>query len=180
MSQERLLRSTTILSIRRGGQVAIAGDGQVSLGDTVMKSRARKIRSLADGAVLVGFAGAAADAFALLERFERKLSEYNTHITRAAIELAKDWRTDRALRQLQSQMIVIDRTTSLLLGGAGDVIEPDDGVLGIGSGGAYASAAARALLKHTELDAATICREALQIAADICVYTNSEIVVESL
>lgn len=176
----RRIRSTTILSVRRDGRAAIGGDGQVTLGATVIKEKARKVRSLAGGKVKVGFAGAAADAFALMERFEKKLAEYNDNILRAAIEMAKEWRTDRVLRRLESSMIAVDGTTSLLLGGSGDVIEPDDGVLAIGSGGSYAAAAARALLKHSSLGAEEIVREALSIAADICIYTNHDIVVETL
>jgi ATP-dependent HslUV protease subunit HslV len=174
------IHGTTILTVRRDGQVAIGGDGQVTLGETVIKAGARKIRSLADGAVRVGFAGATADAFALLERFETKLSEYNNNLLRSATELAKEWRTDRALRRLESMMAVIDREHSLLLGGSGDVIEPDDGVIGIGSGGAYAAAAARALLAHSALPAPEVVREALGIAADICIYTNDRILVDTL
>ncbi len=173
-------RSTTILSVRRGKDVAIGGDGQVTLGDTIVKASARKIRSLAEGKVRAGFAGSAADAFALLERFEKKLAEYNSHLMRAAIEMAKEWRTDRILRRLESVMVVVDREHSLLIGGSGDVIEPDDGILGIGSGGAYATAAARALLTNTKLPPDKIVRQALEIAADICIYTNREIVVEKL
>ncbi len=174
------IRSTTILSVRRNGALALAGDGQVSLGETVVKHGARKIRKLAGGKVLVGFAGGSADAFALLERFEKRLEEFNCNLLRAATELAKEWRTDRALRRLESMMIAADTQTSLLLGGSGDIIEPDDEVLAIGSGGGYAAAAARALVVHTDLDAASIAREALTIAGRICVYTNSEITVEEL
>lgn len=180
MSGSAPIHGTTILTVRRDGRVAIGGDGQVTLGETVIKARARKIRSLADGAVRVGFAGATADAFALLERFETKLSEYNHNLLRSATELAKEWRTDRALRRLESMMAVVDREHSLLLGGSGDVIEPDDGIIGIGSGGAYAAAAARALLAHSALDAETLVHEALGIAAGICVYTNEHIVVDTL
>jgi ATP-dependent HslUV protease subunit HslV len=176
----REIRSTTILAVRRNGRLALAGDGQVSFGETVMKHGARKIRKLAGGKVLVGFAGGAADAFALMERFEKRLDEYNCNLLRAATELAKEWRTDRALRRLESMMIAADAQTSLLLGGSGDIIEPDDEVLAIGSGGGYASAAARALVAHTELDAPAVAREALAIAGRICVYTNSEITVEEL
>ncbi len=172
--------STTILSVRRGSQAAIGGDGQVTLGNMMIKGTARKIRSLADGKVKVGFAGSAADAFALLDRFEKKLAEYNNNVMRAAIELAKEWRTDRILRRLESSMIVIDKDKSLLLGGGGDIIEPDDGILAIGSGGGFATAAARALLDNTALSAAEIVAKSLEIAGDICIYTNREIVVESL
>ena len=173
-------RSTTILTVRRGSSVAIGGDGQVTFGQAAVKHDASKIRSLADGAVLCGFAGSAADAFALLERFEGKLEQYKKNVKRAAIELAKDWRMDRALRRLESLLIVVSRDTTLMIGGSGDVIEPSDGIVGIGSGGMYAVAAARALLSHTELPPGDIVREALTIAADICVYTNQEITVETL
>ncbi len=174
------IRSTTIISVRRGGQVAIGGDGQVSLGDTVLKGGAKKIRELAGGRVLVGFAGATADAFALLEKFEQKLGEHNNNLRRAAIELAKLWRTDRALRRLESMMVAVDKESSLILGGGGDVIEADDGVLAIGSGGQYAAAAARALLRHTKMGAEEIVREALTIAGEICVYTNAQLTVRTL
>lgn len=173
-------RSTTILSVRRDGQVAIGGDGQVSLGDTMVKSDAKKIRSLAGGKVFCGFAGSAADAFALLDRFEGKLEQHKDNLRRAAIELAKEWRTDRALRRLESMLVAVSQESTLLIGGSGDVIEPSDGVIGIGSGGSYAVAAARALLEHTKLDAVQIVHASLKITADICVYTNHEIVVESL
>jgi len=158
----------------------MAGDGQVSLGETIMKGHARKVRTLDDGRVLAGFAGASADAFTLLERFEAKLKEHRHGLYRAAVELAKDWRTDRYLRRLEAMMIIMDNQNMLLLSGNGDVIEPDEGVLAIGSGGSYALAAARALLRHTELDAADIARESLRIASEICIYTNSEIVLEEL
>ena len=174
------IRSTTIISVRRNGQAAIGGDGQVSLGDTVLKGNARKIRELAGGKVLVGFAGATADAFALLEKFEQKLGEHNSNLRRAAIELAKLWRTDRALRKLESMMVVVDKENSLILGGGGDVIEADDGILAIGSGGQYAAAAARALLRHTEMSAEEIVRESLKIAGEICVYTNDQLTVKTL
>ncbi len=174
------IRSTTILSVRRGDMVAIGGDGQVSIGDTQLKCDARKIRSLADGAVLCGFAGSAADAFALLDRFEAKLNTHRANLRRAAIELAKEWRTDKALRQLQALLVAVSKDTTLMIGGAGDVIEPTDGIIGIGSGGMYASAAARALLAHTEMPADTIVEESLKIAADICVYTNHNITIERL
>ncbi len=180
MRRNSTIRSTTILAVRKNGQTAIGGDGQVTLGNMMIKSRAKKVRSLADGKVKVGFAGSAADAFALLERFEKKLSENNGNITRAAIEMAKEWRTDRALRRLESTMIVADQGKILLLGGSGDVIEPDDDILAIGSGGGYATAAARALLAHSALGAEDIVRESLRIAGDICIYTNTDIVVETL
>ncbi len=173
-------RSTTILTVRRDGHVAIGGDGQVSLGNTVMKADAMKIRRLADGRVLVGFAGGAADAFALLERFETKLKDYPGNMPRAATELAKDWRTDRALRRLEAMIAVVDAENTLLVSGTGDVIQPTDGILGIGSGGNYAVAAARALAAHSKLSAAEIVRASLEIAADICVYSNRNIVIEEL
>ncbi len=175
-----VVKSTTILSVRRGESVAIGGDGQVTLGQATVKHDAQKIRSLADGVVLCGFAGSAADAFALLERFEGKLEEYKANLRRAAIELAKDWRTDRALRRLESMLLAVSRETTLMIGGSGDVIEPTDGVIGIGSGGMYATAAARALLANTEFPPDTIVEKALAIAADICVYTNHQIVVQSI
>lgn len=179
-SSQETIRSTTILSVRRGNQVAIGGDGQVTLGTMMIKAKARKIRSLANGKVKVGFAGSAADAFALLDRFEKKLAEFNNNVTRAAIEMAKEWRTDRVLRRLESNMIVIDKDVSLLLGGSGDVIEPDDGVLSIGSGSGFATAAARALLAHSELSAEATVRASLEIAADICIYTNRDLIVETV
>jgi len=174
------VRSTTILSVRRGDSVAIGGDGQVSFGDTVMKMGARKLRTLAGGKVITGFAGSAGDAFALLEKFEKKLEEHNHNTMRAAVEMAKLWRTDRMLRKLESMIVVVDKERSLLLSGSGDVIEPDDGVLAIGSGGQYAAAAARALLRNTEMSPEAIVKEAMNIAADICVYTNHEIRIETL
>jgi ATP-dependent HslUV protease subunit HslV len=173
-------RSTTILTVRRGDRVAIGGDGQVSIGNTVMKADATKIRPLADGRVLAGFAGGAADAFALLERFEAKLKDYPANMPRAATELAKDWRMDRALRRLEAMIAVVDAQHTLLVSGTGDVIQPTDGILGIGSGGNYALAAAKALLAHTDLSAAEIVRTALEIAADICVFTNRNIIIEEL
>jgi len=173
-------RSTTILTVRHKGRVAIGGDGQVSLGDTVMKADAVKIRPLADGRVLAGFAGGAADAFALLERLEAKLKDYPGNMPRAATELAKDWRMDRALRRLEAMIAVVDSQHTLLVSGTGDVIQPTDGILGIGSGGNFALAAARALVAHSDLSAAEIVRKSLEIAGDICVYTNRNIVVEEL
>ena len=170
---------TTILCVRKGGQVVVAGDGQVTLGQTVVKSNARKLRRLASGSVIAGFAGATADAFTLFERLESKLEQYPTQLTRAAVELAKDWRTDRYLRRLEAMMIVADREVSLLLSGTGDVLEPEGGVMGIGSGGNYALAAARAL-RDSELDAESIVRKAMAIAAEICVYTNHNITIETL
>ncbi len=176
----RRFRSTTILSVRRNGAVAMGGDGQVTLGDAVVKSDAVKVRRLYKGQVLAGFAGSAADAFALLERFEGKLDEFKGNTRRAAIELAKDWRMDRALRRLESLLAVADRETSLILGGNGDVIEPTDGILAIGSGGTCALAAARALLGHSEMPAGKIVEAALRIAGEINVYANQNITVESL
>ena len=172
------MRSTTVLSVRRGSEVAVGGDGQVTLGETIVKGDAKKVRRLADDKVIVGFAGATADALALLERLEAKLKEYPGNLARAAIELAKEWRTDRSLRRLESLLVAVDAKQSLLVGGSGDVIEPEDGILGIGSGGPYAVAAARALLKHTDLSAEDIVRESLLLVSDICVYSNSNITVE--
>ncbi|MBQ18352.1 MAG: HslU--HslV peptidase proteolytic subunit [Planctomycetaceae bacterium] len=172
--------STTILSVRHGDRVAIGGDGQVTHGDTILKSDTRKIRPLLDGQVLVGFAGSTADAFALLERFESKLKDFPGNIPRAATELARDWRTDRVLRRLEAMMIVIGETDSLLVTGNGDVVQPADGILGIGSGGQFAVAAARALVAHSDLETAEIVRTALGIASEIDVYTNDSIVVEEL
>ncbi|MBC7933081.1 MAG: ATP-dependent protease subunit HslV [Rubrivivax sp.] len=175
-------RSTTVLLVRRGGRVALAADGQVTLGDTVMKSAARKVRRLYNDRILVGFAGATADAFALLSRFESKLEQYQGNLERAAIELSKDWRTDKILRNLEALLLVADEKTSFLLSGNGDVIAPDeqDDALAIGSGGPYALAAARALLLHTELSSRDIAVAALKIAGDICIYSNQNIVVEEL
>jgi ATP-dependent HslUV protease, peptidase subunit HslV len=175
------VRSTTILSVRHGGRVAMGGDGQVTVGNTVMKGDARKVRPLFDGKVLTGFAGSAADAFALLERFEGKLKASGGRVLKAAVELAKDWRTDKVLRQLEALIAVADSNVSLVLSGTGDVIEPEDGVIGIGSGGAFASAAAKALLRHApSLSAEEIVKESLKIAADICIYTNHSITVLSV
>ncbi len=172
-------RGTTIVSVRRNGKVAIAGDGQVSMGNTIMKGNARKVRPLAGGKVIAGFAGGTADAFTLFELFEGKLEQYG-NLTRAAIELAKDWRTDRRLRRLEALLCVANEETSLIISGNGDVIEPEDDLMAIGSGGPYAQAAARALLTNTELGAREIVEKALGIAADICVYTNRNVVVEEL
>ena len=158
----------------------MAGDGQVSLGQTVMKGHARKVRRIAEGKVVAGFAGATADAFTLLDRFEAKLKEYRGSLQRAAVELAKDWRTDRYLRRLEAMLVVMDAKSTLLISGTGDVVEPDEGVIAIGSGGTYALAAARALMRNTDLSAAEVARQALQIAAEICVYTNDEIIVEEM
>ena len=173
------LHGTTILSVRRNGVVAVGGDGQVSLGNTVMKSNARKVRRLYDDKVLAGFAGGTADAFTLFERFEAKLQQYG-NLTRAAIELAKDWRTDRSLRRLEALLCVADAKNSFIVSGNGDVIEPEDDIMAIGSGGPYAQAAARALAQNTELDARTIVEKALGIAADICIYTNRNLTIEVL
>lgn len=170
---------TTIVAIRKGGKVVIAGDGQVSVGQTVIKHNARKVRPVGKGAVIAGFAGATADAFTLFERLESKLEQYPDQLTRACVELAKDWRTDRYLRRLEAMMIVADKGTTLVLTGTGDVLEPDSGVAGIGSGGNYALAAASALI-DTDLDAETIARRAMAIASEICVYTNDHVTLESL
>ena len=175
-----MTRSTTILTVRHKGKVAIGGDGQVTQGETIMKQNAKKLRRLYNDQVLVGFAGATADAFTLFERFEKKLDKYNGNLQRAAIELAKDWRTDRVLRRLESLLAVVNKDYSLLISGTGDVIEPNDGVLAIGSGGPYALAAAKALIKHSDLSAAEIVKEAITIASSICIYTNDQIVVEKL
>jgi ATP-dependent HslUV protease subunit HslV len=172
-------RGTTIVSVRRGGVVAIGGDGQVSLGNTVMKGNARKVRRLYGDKVLAGFAGGTADAFTLFERFEGKLEQYG-NLTRAAIELAKDWRTDRMLRRLEALLCVADKDTSLMITGNGDVVEPEDNLMAVGSGGAFAQAAARALMDNTDLEARTIAEKALEIAADICIYTNHNRVIETL
>jgi ATP-dependent HslUV protease subunit HslV len=174
------IHSTTVVAVRRDGRAAMAADGQVSFGSTVLKENARKVRPLAGGRVLAGFAGASADAFTLLERFEQKLEQNQHHLGRAAVELAKDWRTDRFLRRLEAMLIVMDQTATLLVSGTGDVIEPDEGVIAVGSGGNYALAAARALLRHTELSASDVAREALRVASEICIYTNDCIVLEEL
>jgi len=171
---------TTILTVRKGGKVVIGGDGQVSIGQTVIKANAKKVRKIGKGDVIGGFAGATADAFTLFERLESKLAQYPGQLTRAAVELAKDWRTDRYLRRLEAMMAVADRSVSLVLTGSGDVLEPEDGLIGIGSGGSFALAAARAMMDRTDLDAEAVARRALEIAADICVFTNRNILVESL
>jgi ATP-dependent HslUV protease subunit HslV len=172
--------STTIVSVRRDGKVVIAGDGQVTLGNTVMKATARKVRRMAEGRIIAGFAGSAADGFALFEKLEGKLKEHAGNLARSAVELAKDWRTDRVLRRLEALLVVADRERTFLLSGTGDVIEPDEGVIAIGSGGPYALAAARALLAHSALPARAIAEAALGIAADICIYTNRNVTVEEL
>jgi ATP-dependent HslUV protease subunit HslV len=174
------VRSTTVLLVRKDGRVALAGDGQVTLGETIMKASAKKVRRLYNDRILAGFAGATADAFSLLTRFESKLEQYHGNLERAAIELSKEWRTDKLLRHLEALLVVADNKTSFLLSGNGDVIAPDDGVLAIGSGGTYALAAARALMKHTELSARDVAVEALTIAGEICIYSNQNIVVEEL
>lgn len=173
-------RGTTILSVRRGDKVVVGGDGQVSLGDTVMKGNAVKIRKLYREQVLAGFAGGTADAFTLFERFEAKLESYQGHLVRSAVELAKDWRTDRILRRLEAMLCVADKSSSLLISGNGDVIEPESGIMAIGSGGSYAKAAAQALMDNTELDARAIVEKALAIAAEICIYTNRNVTIEEL
>jgi len=171
---------TTIVAVSRGGRIAVAGDGQVTMGNAVLKKSARKIRHLHDGRVLAGFAGSTADAFTLFEKFEAKLSEFRGNLRRAAVELAKDWRTDRVLRRLEALMVITDGSDLMILSGNGDVVEPDDGVVAIGSGGSFALAAARAMLRHSELAAGDIAREAVRIASEICIYTNENIVVEEI
>ncbi len=180
MNPHATLRSTTILCVRHAGRVAMAGDGQVSVGDQVMKHTARKVRRMSNNSVLGGFAGAAADAFALFAKFDAKLEEFGGNLSRAAVELAKDWRMDRALRRLEALLAVANSEASLIISGTGDVIEPDDGIIGIGSGGGYAAAAARALVKHSSLSAREIAEEAMRIAAGLCVYTNDRITIEEL
>jgi ATP-dependent HslUV protease subunit HslV len=174
------VRSTTIISVRHKGEVIVAGDGQVTLGNTVVKHEARKVRRLYDGKVITGFAGATADAFTLFDKLEQKLEQYNGNLLRAAVELAKDWRTDKILRRLEAFLVAVDKDRSFILSGAGDVIEPDDGILAIGSGGPYAQAAAKALLRHSDLDAEAIGRVAMDVAASICIYTNKNITLEKL
>lgn len=174
------IRSTTVLLVKKGDKTAMAGDGQVTLGDTVIKGNARKVRRIHNGTVLVGFAGATADAFALLGRFESKLEQYQGQLERAAVELSKDWRTDKYLRHLESLLIVADQKEAFLISGKGDVISSDEGLLAVGSGSMYAISAARALMKHTSLSAAEIAEEALKIAGDICIYTNSDIVLDEI
>jgi ATP-dependent HslUV protease subunit HslV len=178
--RHKMFKGTTILCVRRGKEVAMAGDGQVSLGSTVMKHTARKLRRMYDEQVIAGFAGSTADAFTLFEKFEAKLQEYRGNLQRAAVELAKEWRTDRVLRHLEALLIVADKETTLVLSGVGDVIEPEHGIAAIGSGGSFAQAAARALREHTDLPMADVAEKSLQIAADICVYTNDQIIVETL
>lgn len=175
-----MFQGTTILALRHGGKVVVVGDGQVSLGQTVMKRSARKVRKLHHDRVIAGFAGATADAFTLFEKFEAKLEQFNGNLKRAAVELAKDWRTDRILRRLEALLIIADVQDLLVISGSGDVVEPDDGIIAIGSGGNYALAAARVLVKHTQLDARTIAEEAMRVAAEICVYTNDQFTFEEL
>jgi ATP-dependent HslUV protease subunit HslV len=175
-----MIHSTTILAVRHRGGSVLAGDGQVTFGQTVMKQRARKIRRLYNDRILAGFAGSAADSFALFGRFESKLEQYRGNLERSVVELAKDWRSDRILRRLEAMLVVLDAKSTFLLSGTGDLIEPDDGVVAIGSGGPYALAAARALAQNTDLDARAIAQKAMQIAADICIYTNANIVMEEL
>jgi ATP-dependent HslUV protease subunit HslV len=176
----KTFRGTTILAVRRSGQVAVAGDGQVTLGETVMKHKARKVRRIYNGKIIVGFAGATADALSLFERFEGKLDKHQGNLTRAVVELAKDWRTDRSLRRLEAMLLAVDVHSAFLISGNGDVIEPDEGVMAIGSGAPYALAAARALMGHTDLSPREICQEAMDIAGSLCVYTNREIIIEEL
>ncbi|MBR9975139.1 MAG: ATP-dependent protease subunit HslV [Bacteroidetes bacterium] len=178
--QRQLIRSTTVLGLIRDGKAVLGADGQVTVGETVMKHHSRKVRKMYRGTVLAGFAGSAADAFTLSEKFEAKLEEYHGNFERAAVELAKDWRTDKYLRRLEALLAVVNNDKALIISGTGDVIEPDDGIVAIGSGGSYALAAARMLIRHTDMPARTIVEEALRTAADICIYTNSNIVIEEL
>ncbi len=181
MKQESIkIRSTTVLLVRRDDQIAMGGDGQVSLGETIIKSNARKVRRIYNGKVLVGFAGATADAFSLLSKFEAKLEQYQGQLERAAIELSKDWRTDKYLRHLEALLIVADKTDAFLISGKGDVISSDEGLLSVGSGSMFALSAARALMKHTALSAKEIAQESLKIASEICIYTNSDIIIEEI
>jgi ATP-dependent HslUV protease subunit HslV len=180
MAENTPMHGTTVLSVRKGGKVVVAGDGQVSIGQTIVKANARKVRRLAEGKVVAGFAGATADAFTLFERLEGKLEQHTGQLTRACVELAKDWRTDRYLRRLEAMMAVVDSEVSLLLSGQGDVLEPEDGLIGIGSGGNFALAAARALMDRDDLDAEAVARRALAIAAGICIYTNESVTLETL
>jgi ATP-dependent HslUV protease subunit HslV len=175
-----MIHATTILAVRHEGKAVLAGDGQVTLGNAVVKHGARKIRRLYNDSILAGFAGSAADSFALFTRFEQKLEQYRGNLDRAAVELAKDWRTDRALRRLEAMLVIVDKSKTFLLSGTGDLIEPDDGIIGIGSGGAFAQAAAKALVRHSGLDARQIAEQSMKIAAEICIYTNSHITVEEL
>jgi ATP-dependent HslUV protease subunit HslV len=175
-----MVHATTILAVRHGDRAVLAGDGQVTLGQTIVKHRARKIRRLYNEQILAGFAGSAADSFALFSRFEAKLEQYRGNLDRSAVELAKEWRMDRALRRLEAMLVVVDKKSTFLLSGTGDLIEPDDGIIGIGSGGAFAQAAAKALARHSTLDARQIAEEAMKVAAEICVYTNTSLSIEEL
>lgn len=175
-----MIHATTILAVRHNGRTVLAGDGQVTIGNTVMKQGAKKVRRLHNDTILAGFAGSAADAFALFARFEAKLEQYRGNLERAAVELARDWRTDRLLRRLEAMLIVADRKSTFLLSGTGDLIEPDDGIVAVGSGGPFALAAARALARHSSLDARQIAEEAMRLAADICIYTNLNVTIEEL
>jgi len=175
-----MIKGTTIIAVRHKGKVAIGGDGQVTFGNSILKQKANKIRRLYNNNVLAGFAGATADAFTLFERFEGKLEQHNGNLLRSAVELAKDWRTDRMLRKLEALLIVVDKEHSLIVSGNGDVVEPDDGITAIGSGGSFALAAARALVKHSDLDIKTIVEESMKIASEICIYTNDKIIIEEL
>ena len=175
-----MIHSTTILAIRHRDRAVLAGDGQVTLGDTIVKQSAKKVRRLYNDKILAGFAGSAADSFALFSRFESKLEQYRGNLERSAVELAKDWRTDRALRRLEAMLVVVDKTSMFLLSGTGDLIEPDEGVIGIGSGGPYALAAAKALVRHTDLDARAIAERAMSVAASICIFTNATLAIEEL
>lgn len=179
-SNSRRIRSTTILAVRREGKVVIAGDGQVTMGDTIMKSKARKVRRIYNDKVIAGFAGATADAFSLFQRFESKLEQFHGQLNRAAVELAKDWRTDKMMRNLEALLLVADTQSTLVVSGNGDVIEPDEGVVAIGSGGPYALAAARALVEHTDLSAREIAEAAMMIAGEICIYSNRNLVIEEI
>ncbi|MDZ7315503.1 MAG: ATP-dependent protease subunit HslV [candidate division KSB1 bacterium] len=180
MTGGRIIHATTVLALRHKGKAVIAGDGQVTYGDTILKAHARKVRKLYNGKVLAGFAGAAADAFTLFERFEEKLDQFNGNLSRAAVELAKDWRTDRYLRRLEAQLAVLNEKNIFLISGTGDVIEPDDDLVAIGSGGDFALIAARALMKHSQLDAVGIAREAMLLTAQMCIFTNDQIIIEEL
>jgi ATP-dependent HslUV protease, peptidase subunit HslV len=180
MNTVRQINATTVIGLRHKGKTVLAGDGQVTYGDTILKAKARKVRKLYSGKVLAGFAGAAADAFTLFERFEEKLEEFNGNLSRAAVELAKDWRTDRYLRRLEAQLAVLNDKNIFLISGTGDVIEPDDDVIAIGSGGDFALIAARALMKHSTLDAVKIAREAMLLTSQLCIYTNDQIIIEEL
>ena len=180
MKNKAAIRSTTILSVRREGRLAIGGDGQVTMGESIVKTKARKIRRLFNDKIIAGFAGSTADALSLFSRFEQKLEEYHGNLSRAVVELAKDWRTDRALRHLEALLLVGDDKNTYLVSGNGDVIEPDDGIVAIGSGGPYALAAARALAKHTQMSAREIVQEAMQVAGQICIFTNEQVIIEEL